>query len=71
MTIPNPLSKIYTLRIDVFEGSVLPTKKKGILHFCIGPYMIKSTMKITDSSGSIYWNESLEERRLEFPLDFK
>ena len=56
MIIPNPLSKVYTLRIDVFEGSVLPTHKYGILHFCLGPYMIKSKLKTADEGGSIFWN---------------
>lgn len=70
IVIPNPLQKIYTLRLDIFEGSVLPTKMNGILHFQIGPYVMKSEMKKCDDGNNIYWNSSLPERRIQFPLDF-
>jgi len=56
MVIPNPLSKVYTLRVDIFEGSVLPTNSKGILHLGIGPYLIKSALKKADLGKSIFWN---------------
>ena len=70
MIIPNPMSKMYTLRIDVFEGSALPTKKKGMLHFCLGPYLFKSSLKEQrNNTNNIFWNESIKERRINLPLD--
>ena len=70
ITIPNPLSKTYTLRIDVFEGNELPTKRKGILHFSLGPYLLKSSLKKLDN-GRIFWNESLEDKRVTLPMNIE
>ena len=70
ITVPNPMTKTYTLKIDVFEGNELPTKQKGILHFCIGPHLIKSSqMEIESGKNSIIWNQSLEDRRITLPMD--
>ena len=71
IAVPNTPSKTYLLRIDLFEGNELPTKNKAIFHFCIGPYLLKSTLKTVGEKNrsQIIWNEEIEERRLQLPMD--
>ena len=69
MIIPNPLTKAYTLRIDLFEGSVLPSNTRGILHLQLGNYFIKSQLRNVDENKSIFWNQSIEDRRIILPMD--
>lgn len=74
LAVPAPLSKNYTLRIDVCTGSELPTPKKGILHFSLGNYFFKSSMRLaeltnsksgnTNKSAKILWNENLSDRKV-------
>lgn len=69
LVIPNPLTKIYTLRIDLFEGNVLPSDHRGILHISLGNYFMKSELRTVDENKSIIWNQSLEDRRIALPVD--
>lgn len=67
-SIPNPLSKTYTWRVDLFEGNEVPTSEQGLVHFCLGPYMLKSRMERI-SNARIDWSEQLAERRITLPVD--
>lgn len=70
VVVPNPPTKTYLLRIDLFEANELPTKNKAIFHFCVGPYLLKSSMKyIKEGESQVIWNEEIEERRLVLPMD--
>lgn len=69
LTIPNPLTRIYTLRLDIFEGNVLPSDNRGILHISLGNYYMKSELKSLDDNKSIIWNHSLDDRKIALPVD--
>lgn len=78
LAVPAPLAKNYTLRIDVCTGSELPTGKKGILHFSLGNYFFKSSMKNaelsesksgnTNKSAKILWNENLPDQKVKLRI---
>ena len=79
VSVPAPLSKNYTLRIDVCSGSELPSSKQGILHFSLGNYFFKSSLKqvykgknksgVTEGSSKIIWNENLNDKKVFLPMD--
>lgn len=79
VSVPAPLSKNYTLRIDVCSGSELPASNQGILHFSLGNYFFKSSLKqvykganksgVTSRSSKIIWNENLPDRKVFLPMD--
>lgn len=67
IALPTPPCKTYTLRCDIFNGQALPADS-GLIHFSIGPYLIKSTKK-TKVDGVITWEETLENNRIVLPVD--
>ena len=79
LSVPAPLSKNYTLRVDVCSGSELPSSSQGILHFSLGNYFFKSSLKqvykgannsgVTSRSSKIIWNENLPDRKVFLPMD--
>ena len=81
VAVPAPLSKNYTLRIDVCSGSELPAEDQGILHFSLGNYFFKSSLKtieksrnksgVTSRSSKIIWNENLPDRKVFLPMNPK
>ena len=52
--IPNPPTKTYTLRVDVYYGQELPGTE-GLLSFSIGPYLDK-TITVKSNSGVFHWH---------------
>ena len=79
VSVPAPLSKNYTLRIDVCSGSELPSSQQGILHFSLGNYFFKSSLNkvykgknksgVTENSSKIIWNENLNDQKVFLPMD--
>lgn len=79
VSVPAPLSKNYTLRVDVCSGNELPSSSQGILHFSLGNYFFKSSLKpvykgknksgVTSRSSKIIWNENLNDRKVFLPID--
>lgn len=67
-SVPNPLAKVYTLFIDVYEANELPSKTKGILHFNIGPYFLKTDLRAV-KDGRINWQLQVPEKKVNFPMD--
>ena len=68
MLVPNPPTKSYFLRVDVYSGQELPGTK-GMLHFSIGPYL-KKTKSVERKHGIFNWEfECVEFSRVLLPID--